>query len=108
MLDYTAFDFYSQALSIVDKSISSNQYAVFLRELRAARERSGLTQLDLAAKLNETQSFISKCERGERRLDVIELRAFCDAFGVSLADFVRSLDHALRPNRPSSSRTGKS
>jgi transcriptional regulator with XRE-family HTH domain len=79
----------------VDKSITSQDYRVFLRELRAARRRGGLTQVDLASRLGETQSFISKCERGERRLDVLELRAFCRAFGLSLAEFVQHLDRVL-------------
>jgi transcriptional regulator with XRE-family HTH domain len=79
----------------VDKSIAMQDYKTFLRELRAARERNGLTQVALAEKLRETQSFVSKCERGERRLDVIELRTFCNAIGVSLPEFVRRLDLTL-------------
>lgn len=42
----------------------------------------------------ETQSFVGKCERGERRLDVVELQAFCGALGVSLPDFARQLEEA--------------
>jgi transcriptional regulator with XRE-family HTH domain len=79
----------------VDKSITSEKYRVFLRELRAARERSGITQVDLAQRLGETQSFISKCERGERRIDIVELRSFCSAIGVSLPSFVLDLDQKL-------------
>lgn len=79
----------------VDKSISSKEYRVFLRELRATRERKGLTQIDVAARLNETQSFVSKCERGERRLDIVELRQFCRAIGTSLTTFARDLDQIL-------------
>jgi len=97
-LDYPISDFYSEpACEAVDKSISSQDYKVFLRELRSARRRSGLTQVDLAARLGETQSFISKCERGERRLDIMELRAFCRAFGVALPMFVQRLDRVLTP-----------
>jgi transcriptional regulator with XRE-family HTH domain len=84
----------------VDKSINSQEYKVFLRELRAARRRTGLTQVDLAAKVGETQSFVSKCERGERRLDIVEVRSFCRALGVSFSTFVRDLDRALdRPTK---------
>jgi len=79
----------------VDKSISSKEYRVFLRELRASRERNGLTQIDVATRLNETQSFVSKCERGERRLDIVELRQFCQAIGVSFTAFARDLDQTL-------------
>jgi ribosome-binding protein aMBF1 (putative translation factor) len=79
----------------VDKSITSQEYRVFLRALRAARRRTGLTQVDLADRLGETQSFVSKCERGERRLDIVEVRSFCRAFGVSLAAFALQLDRTL-------------
>jgi transcriptional regulator with XRE-family HTH domain len=79
----------------MDKSIHSRRYGTLLRLLRDTRERAGVTQVDLAASIGETQTFVSKCERGERRLDVIELRTICDALGVSFPDFVKSLDQAL-------------
>ena len=79
----------------MDKSITSQEYRVFLRKLRAARRESGLTQVALADRLGETQSFVSKCERGERRLDIVEVRAFCQAFGVSLTAFAGQLDRTL-------------
>ncbi|MDP2896380.1 MAG: helix-turn-helix transcriptional regulator [bacterium] len=85
----------------MDKTITSREYAVFLRELRTTRKRSGLTQVDLAARLGETQSFVSKCERGERRLDIVELRAFCRAFGLSLPAFVQQFEQILTPPLPS-------
>ena len=93
-MDYPTLDFYSD-LQCVDKSISSQHYRIFLRELRAARKRSGLTQVDLAARLGETQSFVSKCERGERRLDIVEARSFCRAFGVPFPTFARQLERIL-------------
>lgn len=90
--------------AIVEKSITSPDYAVFLVQLRAARKRYGVTQIDLAARLGETQTFVSKCERGERRLDVIELRKFCQALGLPLSGFVSTLEAALdeagKPQRP--------
>ena len=49
------------------------------QRLKKAREEAGLTQAQLALRIGETQTFVSKCERGERRIDVIELRAFCRA-----------------------------
>ncbi len=82
----------------MDKSISSQDYRIFLRELRAARRRSGVTQAEVARRISETQSFVSKCERGERRLDVVELRSFCRAFGASVTDFVRDLEAILADN----------
>jgi transcriptional regulator with XRE-family HTH domain len=79
----------------MDKSIHSVQYKIFLKVLQDARRRAGLTQVDLAKRIGETQSFVSKCERGERRIDVIELRAFCAGFGVSLKDFEATLERRL-------------
>ena len=48
------------------------RYAQFRKLLIAERERSGLTQVDVAGRLRKPQSYVSKYERGERRLDVIE------------------------------------
>lgn len=73
------------------RSVFTKDYRVFLRRLRAARKRAGLTQKQLAERLHQTQSFISKCERGERRLDVVELHDFCRAMGVSLSKFMNQL-----------------
>lgn len=79
----------------MEKSIHSVGYAVLLKVLREERERAGLTQVQLARKIRETQTFVSKCERGERRIDVIELRTFCRAFGLSLKQFVSALERAM-------------
>jgi transcriptional regulator with XRE-family HTH domain len=83
----------------MEKSIHSARYGVFLKVLREARERAGLTQEELARKIGETQTFVSKCERGERRVDVIELRAFCHAFGLNLKQFVGALERAIGKRR---------
>ena len=80
----------------MEKSIHSAHYAVFLNVLREARERAGLTQVQLARKIGETQTFVSKCERGERRIDVVELRTFCQAFGLTMNQFIAALERAIR------------
>ena len=83
----------------MQKSLHSRHYKVFLVELRAARARLGVTQEELAARLDATQSFVSKCERGERRLDVAELRQWCKALGVRTSEFVVHLERRLDRNR---------
>lgn len=83
----------------MQKSLHSRYYKVFLDELRAARTRLGVTQVELAARLDTTQSFVSKCERGERRLDVTELRLWCKALGVRTADFVGQFEKRLGRGR---------
>jgi DNA-binding XRE family transcriptional regulator len=59
-----------------------------LDALREARSEVGLTQAELAARLGRPQSFVSKYESGERRLDLIELSEVCAALGISLENFV--------------------
>lgn len=81
--------------ALVEKSIYSEEYETFIDLLRKTRQEAGLTQEVVAAKLGVTQTFISKCERGERRLDVIELRAWCSALGVDLSWFVAQLGSRL-------------
>jgi len=65
----------------------------FLALLRQMRTDGGLRQADLARKLRQPQSFVSKYESGERRIDVLELREICRALGVSLTEFVRRLEN---------------
>lgn len=64
----------------------------FLSLVRQIRLDAGLRQADLARKLGEPQSFVSRYESGERRLDVLELRQICMVLGVSLADFIKRLE----------------
>ena len=56
--------------------------------LRHIRLNANLTQSQLADKIGQTQSYVSKYENGEQRLDLIELETVCIAVGVSLIDFV--------------------
>jgi transcriptional regulator with XRE-family HTH domain len=76
----------------MDKSIATREYRIFLRCLRAARKKARVTQTQMAERLGETQSWISKCERGERRLDLVEARGFCTAMGVSFSEFAAEFD----------------
>lgn len=69
-------------------SIYSARYQAFLRRLRDARIEAGLTQGEVAQKLNEPQSFVSRCESGERRVDIIELVDFALIYRKSLDYFV--------------------
>jgi transcriptional regulator with XRE-family HTH domain len=61
-----------------------NPYAV-LRELRI---KADLTQAELAEKLGQSQSYVSKYENGEQRLDLIEIERICSAVEITLAEFV--------------------
>ena len=70
----------------------SPRYGQFRRLLRQVREEAGLTQTQLAEKLDTPQSFVSKVELGERKIDFLETLSFLDACGVSVADFRDRLD----------------
>lgn len=63
-------------------------YTLLARRLKKAREAAGLTQNEAADELGKPQSFISKIEQGERRLDVIELKVIADLYGQSLDYFL--------------------
>ena len=82
-----------------EKSIYTAEYAAVLRLLKAAREQAGLTQVDLAERLGRTQSQVSKIERGDRRLDVIELRTILRHLAVSLPRFAEQLEGELSRTR---------
>ena len=61
------------------------------RELREARLRAGLRQVDLAAALGKPQSYIAKIERGERRIDMIETIDLCHAVKLDLKALIKKL-----------------
>lgn len=76
-------------------TLHSDDYKIMIRHLHAARTEAGLTQKQLADKLGINQVLVSKIETCERRIDVIELRNFCNAIGVPFVDFITSLDEEL-------------
>ena len=67
----------------------------FLSLLRQVRLDAGLTQAELALRLGLPQSFVSKYESGERRLDILELRHICEVAGTKLEKFARRLEALL-------------
>jgi transcriptional regulator with XRE-family HTH domain len=78
------------------KTIHALEYQVLVESLRGARQRAKLTQEDLASRLGVDQSYVSKYERSERRLDVIELRAICQALNLEFLTFIGEFEDALR------------
>ncbi|MGH8546027.1 MAG: helix-turn-helix domain-containing protein [Gammaproteobacteria bacterium] len=81
------------------KSVFSARYDLFRQELVTARIAARLTQTDLAAKLSRPQSFVSKFERGERRLDVIEFLEVAEALEIDPIHFIRKVVHDRKPRR---------
>lgn len=70
-------------------SVFTGRHQEFLQFLVAARKAAGITQVELAARLDRPQSFVSKVERGERRIDVIEFCQVADALGHDPSKLLR-------------------
>lgn len=69
-------------------------YRRMLAKLRAAREAAGLTQADVAERLGVPQTFVSKVETGERRIDPFELMELAALYGKPHGDFLEDLPQA--------------
>jgi transcriptional regulator with XRE-family HTH domain len=81
----------------MSNSLYSTDYELLIRLLRELRLSLGITQAQMAARLGKTQAYVSKCERYERRIDVIELIHCCEALDVAPRHFIeRFLDHRAR------------
>ncbi|HXE90523.1 MAG TPA: helix-turn-helix transcriptional regulator [Terriglobales bacterium] len=66
----------------------TRRYSLLLRRLKTARQQAGLTQAAVARALRKPQSYVSKCESGERRVDAIELSAFANLYGRPVTFFI--------------------
>jgi len=77
------------------KSVFTEEYQSFLSTLVQARINAGLTQTDIANSLGRPQSFVSKYERGERRLDVIEFVAVARILGLTASDVIATVERQL-------------
>jgi transcriptional regulator with XRE-family HTH domain len=74
------------------KSIYSAGQEKFQALLRQVRSDANLTQSALARKLKRPQSYVSKIEIGERRVDLVELKEICRVLGISLVEFVKRFE----------------
>jgi transcriptional regulator with XRE-family HTH domain len=71
------------------KTIYDNDYKIFVRRLKKAREDTGLTQVQVAKKLGSTQAYISKVESGQLRVDVAQLKEFAKIYRKDIQYFVK-------------------
>ena len=84
----------------MSESLHTAEYKIFLRVLKSARKKSGITQVQLADKLKQTQSYISKFERGELRLDIIQIRNVLIAMGIEPLHFFEEFEkQIIHPTR---------
>lgn len=81
-------------------SLFSDGYRAFIAELAGVRQGLRITQAELARRLAKPQSYVSKIERLERRLDVVELCALVDALGMDRAEALALLTRAIPPYVP--------
>ncbi len=73
------------------KSLYTNAYKRLTDLLIKARKDAGLTQQQVADKLEKPQSFVAKYERGERRLDVIKFREIAEALDADAVSLMKRL-----------------
>lgn len=78
------------------KSLHTPEYEYFRTLLVSAREKAGLTQAEVSARLGHPQSFVAKYEGGERRLDVVEFIQVCSALGVDPHALLKKLQGKAR------------
>jgi len=80
----------------VPRSFHTREYDSFRTLLIDARKKAGLSQAELAKRLAKPQSFVSKFERGERRLDLVEFKAVAEALGFDPLRLLRRLYREAR------------
>lgn len=80
------------------KILHSRHNEIFLQKLKRTRKNKRLRQRDLADLLGRHQGLVSKVERGERRLDVIELRDWLAALEIDFIEFLSELHAELEPH----------
>ena len=71
------------------KSVHSEDYEKIIKRLKEARLDVGLSQQDIADKLGKPQSYVSKIESGERRLDVAEIKKFASLYKKDISFFIK-------------------
>lgn len=72
----------------MEKSIFSKEHKTLIAKLIRAREESGLSQQNAAKALGHSQSYISKIESGQRRIDIIQIKEFAKLYKKSASFFI--------------------
>ena len=84
----------------MQKNLHTRDHQLLLELLIELRNAAQQTQVGLAEKLAWEQTHISRVERGVRRLDVLELRRWVNALGLSMPEFIDKLEQRLGSNTP--------
>lgn len=83
----------------MEKSLFTKEYKYFIQVFVDFRAKAGLLQTELAKKLNVPQSYISKIETGQRRVDIIELRKICPYLKTNLVEFAKAFERKIKESR---------
>ncbi|MEP5395236.1 MAG: helix-turn-helix transcriptional regulator [Hyphomicrobiales bacterium] len=78
------------------RSMFSKDYAILIQLMADIRKEMGKTQVDVSTALGKPQSFISKIENGERRMDLIEMIAIADAIGMNSQQILKRLENEIQ------------
>ena len=73
------------------KHLRTARHKALIAALKAAREAAGITQRELARKLDRAHSFVGKIESGERQLNVLEFCEYADALGADAVEVIRAV-----------------
>lgn len=80
----------------MDSSIFSSEHRQIVDNLVKARKDCGLSQSDVARLLGRTQSFISKLESGQKKIDVLTLKSLADVYKKSINFFVKDSEEITK------------
>ncbi len=72
----------------MEKTIKSKEYKTFIEKLIKARLATGLRQIDVAKKMKRPQSYISRVESGEYRIDLLEIKNFAKLYKKDVKYFI--------------------
>ena len=81
---------------MVSRSLYTERHRTFVALLRQLRLDAGMTQPELAGLLDRSQSYVAKYERGEARLDWVQIDEICGALGLTISEFAARYD-ATKP-----------
>jgi len=72
------------------KTIFTEDHKYLIQQLKKARKEAKLEQLDVARKLSKTQSYVSKIEAGQRRIDIVQLKKFGQIYKKEISFFIKT------------------
>ena len=89
----------SKVIHLRPRSVHSDEYKLVASLLLEARQKSGLTQRDVAARLGKPAAFPHKVEHGEREINIVELLDYCDALKLDFSQFAATVASAVKELR---------